>query len=261
MGRPIPRQTRSQANRRSVRESTLLQRTTTPVSTRSRRARRDTAKKTASNFPPSSTSQAAETPRILRPRTSQTQNSGSIQKCQCDDQCLSTSCLNRFMKTECHSGNCALPWCHNRPFTNPPRHRFEVFDTGLRGQGLRTIKPLAPGFVIEYKGKIRTESSGRPYSSYCISLGNGLVLDASEMDTQARYINHSCDPNCEVWNCIGADNKNHIGIFAKVAIKAGTELTISYFGSSKDRGHRTRPRGSDKKCLCGTDKCRGNIWA
>jgi histone-lysine N-methyltransferase NSD1 len=77
-----------------------------------------------------------------------------------------------------------------------------------------------------------------------------LGIDASRKGNQARFINHSCEPNCatQKWMVL---NQTRIGIFAQTDIAAGTELTFDYqferLGSGK------------QKCLCGTKSCRGYL--
>lgn len=55
----------------------------------------------------------------------------------------------------------------------------------------------------------------------------GLLLDATAKGGLARYLNHSCGPNCETqyWMVKG---ETRVGIFARQAIKAGTELCYDY---------------------------------
>lgn len=79
---------------------------------------------------------------------------------------------------------------------------------------------------------------------------NGLVIDAKEKSNHARFINHSCDPNCETqkWT---VGHETRVGIFTKKFIKAGTELTFDYQLDSLGNGK--------KQCLCGSSNCSGYI--
>jgi hypothetical protein len=76
------------------------------------------------------------------------------------------------------------------------------------------------------------------------------VIDAAEAGNISRYVNHSCDPNCELqrWQ-VGSEIR--IGIFAKRFIPAGEELTYDYKLSAK----------SAFKCYCGAASCRGTLKA
>ena len=79
---------------------------------------------------------------------------------------------------------------------------------------------------------------------------NGLVIDAKEKSNHARFINHSCDPNCETqkWT---VGHETRVGIFTKKFIKAGMELTFDYQLDSLGNGK--------KQCLCGSSNCSGYI--
>lgn len=56
---------------------------------------------------------------------------------------------------------------------------------------------------------------------------HGQLIDATSKGGIFRYINHSCDPNCETqkWT---VDGESCIGIFSKKFIKRGEELTFDY---------------------------------
>lgn len=194
-----------------------------------------------------------------------------LDRCGCMDNCSSKACLNRSTLVECDSDNCALDWCQNRPLSDPPRRALTVFDTGSRrGRGLRTDKSLPQGaFVAEITGRVRSargpNSGIRGGSHYRIALGGGRMLDAQCVDSQARYLNHSCDPNCEAWLWEGADGRSHIGVFTHVHVAAGTELTIRYHWSTRNKtnkGKRPPPKQRGRQeCLCGSPKCCGLLWA
>ncbi len=70
-------------------------------------------------------------------------------------------------------------------------------------------------------------------------------IDGLERSNQARYINHSCDPNCEVYI-----EKSRIMIYAIKNIPAGAELSYDYGEEYFDEF--LKPVG----CRCATKKCR-----
>lgn len=91
-------------------------------------------------------------------------------------------------------------------------------------------------FVIEYIGEVITESEFQDRMSeeyandrhhYCLNLDSGLVIDGYRMGNFSRFVNHSCDPNCEMqkWNVNGV---YRMGLFALKDIKAGDELSYDY---------------------------------
>ena len=91
--------------------------------------------------------------------------------------------------------------------------------------------------VIEYKGKPYThkqvEEDDRFDNSkaiYLFTLNKKIVLDGNIKSNTAKYINHSCNPNCEV-DII----KGKIWILAIKDIKRGDELSYDYgFGYDED---------------------------
>ncbi|KAM8920883.1 histone-lysine N-methyltransferase ASH1L [Pelodytes ibericus] len=172
-------------------------------------------------------------------------------------------CLNRMIFAECSPNTCPCgDQCHNQRIQ---RHEWvqclERFRAEGKGWGIRTKEPLkAMQFIIEYLGEVVSEQEFRnrmieQYHNhndhYCLSLDSGMVIDSYRMGNEARFINHSCDPNCEMqkWSVNGV---YRIGLYALKDISAGTELTYDYnfhsFNTEKQQ-----------LCKCGFEKCRGII--
>nr|CAB3487044.1 unnamed protein product [Digitaria exilis] len=88
--------------------------------------------------------------------------------------------------------------------------------------------------------------------AYIIYLNADESIDATRKGSLARFINHSCQPNCETrkWNVLG---EVRVGIFAKQDIPFGTELSYNYnfewYG------------GVMVQCLCGAASCSGFLGA
>ena len=108
--------------------------------------------------------------------------------------------------------------------------------------------------IVEYKGKIITKKQvednpkfDNGKAIYLFDLNKKYDLDGDFKFNTARLINHSCDPNCEVY---GEGQK--IWIFAMKDIKKGEELTYDY-GFSFDENFKDFP------CRCGSKKCVGYI--
>ena len=95
------------------------------------------------------------------------------------------------------------------------------------GLGLFATKPIKKGdFVIEYTGEsITPEESDRRGGKYLFTVTDKLVLDGKGRDNIARYINHSCKPNCyaEV-----DEEEEKVNIYAKRNIQEGEELSYDY---------------------------------
>ncbi|KAF3768223.1 SET domain-containing protein [Cryphonectria parasitica EP155] len=152
----------------------------------------------------------------------------------------------------------------------PPKRKLTVFKTYTRrGRGLRTDEDLPQDiFVGEIKGVVRDmrDSDGDWSSSHFrMALSNGRELDATHVNSQARYVNHTCgEPNCgwEEWE--GADGKVHVAVFTVMPVKADTELTIRYHDCTQAGMEEPKaPPQQSKKgeaCLCGSDNCCGLLW-
>lgn len=98
---------------------------------------------------------------------------------------------------------------------------------GTHGLGLFSNVTFKKGdLVTEYTGeKITTDEANRRGGQYLFEINDDWVVDGKGRDHKARYINHSCAPNCypEI-----DEKEEHIFIYAKRAIKEGEELTYDY---------------------------------
>ncbi len=117
--------------------------------------------------------------------------------------------------------------------------------------------------IIEYIGEKITKKEGdrrsnerlnkylgseKTGSVYIFELNKKYDIDGSPLYNQARYINHSCNPNCEVEI---SDEKIWISSIKK--IKKGEELSYDY-GYSFDKNDFR-----DHQCRCGYKYCIGYI--
>ena len=109
--------------------------------------------------------------------------------------------------------------------------------------------------VTRAEGNLRSEKRLKKFlnseedgSVYIFELNSKFDIDGSYLYNKARYINHSCDPNCEV------DIKNdEIWISSIKNIKKGDELSYDY-GFEFDEDDFM-----DHKCKCGSKKCIGFV--
>ncbi|XP_064416656.1 histone-lysine N-methyltransferase ASH1L isoform X2 [Latimeria chalumnae] len=172
-------------------------------------------------------------------------------------------CLNRMIFAECSPNTCPCgeQCCNQRIQRHEWVQCLERFRAEEKGWGIRTKEPLKAGqFIIEYLGEVVSEQEFRnrmieQYHNhndhYCLNLDSGMVIDSYRMGNEARFINHSCNPNCEMqkWSVNGV---YRIGLFALKDMPAGTELTYDYnfhsFNVEKQQ-----------LCKCGSEKCRGII--
>lgn len=93
------------------------------------------------------------------------------------------------------------------------------------GFGLFAGEPISKGcFVIEYKGPILdNKTADKKAGRYLFRLDRRRTIDGSVRWNTARYINHSCAPNCEAIN-----EGDRIAIYAKKNIAAGEEFFYNY---------------------------------
>lgn len=75
------------------------------------------------------------------------------------------------------------------------------------------------------RAKGYSESGQRHF--YFMSLNKDEVIDATKRGGVARFINHSCDPNCLLQKWVVGKHVR-MGIFTKTFIPAGEELTFDY---------------------------------
>ncbi len=138
---------------------------------------------------------------------------------------------------------------------------YEVRRSKIQGRGAVAILPIRKGKKIdEYWGQpITHEEADRRYDdnegrhhTFLFVLDDDTVLDARYGGNDARFINHSCDPNCET-----LIEDGHIWIKAIKAIKPETELVYDYRFEWQDEYEPEDVRYY--ACRCGTTKCRGTI--
>jgi uncharacterized protein len=135
-----------------------------------------------------------------------------------------------------------------------PRHpSVEFRSSGIHGCGCFAIAEIAPDTrVIEYVGeKIdKTESARRceANNEYIFSIDDEFDLDGNVPWNPARFINHSCSPNCEALMI-----RNRIWIIAHRPIHPGDEVTFNYGYDLEDY--------AEHPCRCGAANCVGFIIA
>ncbi|CAH0491350.1 unnamed protein product [Peronospora effusa] len=167
-------------------------------------------------------------------------------------------CLNRAALVECIAGYCKSgDQCDNMRIQRGVMPSTQLINCGNKGLGMKLLEDIKAGsFVSEYMGEIVTEQEyhmrrvlyHNEKHRYMMVLSGGEVIDATRMGGWARFINHSCDPNCRVekWDVNGEER---CAIFALRDIVAGEELTFDYKFESFSKAEIT-------ECLCGAPTCR-----
>ena len=157
-----------------------------------------------------------------------------------------------------------------RPLTPTlPRYTSERVSLVVRrsrfhGRGVFTTRRIPAGTrVLEYTGERisyaeaarRYDDGGAPHAhTLLFTVDRRTAIDGAIGPGIARYVNHSCQPNCGTFV-----ERGRIFIETVREVPAGAELTYDY------RMHRPRPLPRDWRrryaCRCGAPRCRGTMLA
>jgi uncharacterized protein len=134
----------------------------------------------------------------------------------------------------------------------------------IEGTGVFAKRKIPRGTrVIEYIGQhvpinalYQVIAEGRPSRIYGFALNDTTAIDGARNGNDARFFNHSCDPNCEPYNFDG-----HVYIYAMRDILRGEELTFDYKLGPVETAARLADAGSRYRCRCHAASCRGTLLA
>ena len=139
---------------------------------------------------------------------------------------------------------------------------FEVRTSSIHGHGAFATRRISKGVrIIEYVGEriSPTEADKRYDDSLAnhphvllFSVDKQIVIDAGVGGNESRFINHSCEPNCET-----VIEKRHVFIKSLRAIPAGEELTYDYNLTREDQDDEELEKRYS--CNCGAATCRGTM--
>ena len=142
--------------------------------------------------------------------------------------------------------------------------RIQVRRSGVHGRGVYAVTEIAMGEVIvEYTGERidwdeamdrHPHDPSQPNHTFYFGLDDGTVIDALHGGNSARWINHSCDPNC-----YADEQGGRIFITALRNIAAGEELSYDYGLMLEAR--YTKKLKAEYPCYCGAATCRGTLLA
>nr|XP_012153816.1 PREDICTED: histone-lysine N-methyltransferase SETD1 isoform X2 [Megachile rotundata] len=140
------------------------------------------------------------------------------------------------------------------------KKQLKFAKSGIHDWGLFAMEPIAADeMVIEYVGQMvrpvvadlresQYEATGIG-SSYLFRIDLDTIIDATKCGNLARFINHSCNPNCYA-KVITIESQKKIVIYSKQPIGVNEEITYDY----------KFPLEDDKiPCLCGAPQCRGTL--
>jgi SET domain-containing protein len=141
---------------------------------------------------------------------------------------------------------------------------IRVSRSRVHGRGVFARRRIRKGTrIIEYLGdRVSHREADRRYDhksvddnhTFLFIVDRGAVIDGGANGNDARFINHSCDPNCE-----SVIDDRRVFIEAVRTIQPGEELTYDYqIGRDKED-----PPNVDEifACRCGASGCRGTmLW-
>ncbi|GLG95421.1 Histone-lysine N-methyltransferase ash1 [Gryllus bimaculatus] len=191
------------------------------------------------------------------------------QACNCvcpaevDKRGCGEECINRMVFLECSPQLCPCKeLCSNQRIQ---KHEWapglDKFMTKDKGWGVKTKYAIKSGeFILEYVGEVVSEKEFKDRMAsryindthhYCLNLDGGLVIDGHRMGGEGRFVNHSCDPNCEMqkWSVNGLFR---MALFALRDIQPHEELSYDYNFSLFNPAE-------GQPCKCGAANCRGVI--
>ncbi len=142
-----------------------------------------------------------------------------------------------------------------------PKPWYIVRRSSIHQRGVFARRDIPKGTrIIEYVGERITKAESKRRADaliekskktggaavYIFDINKRIDLDGDVKYNTARLINHSCEPNCEVF-----DERSRIWIYAKRAIRKGEELCYNY---GFDLEH-----WDEHPCRCGSAQCVGHI--
>ena len=134
--------------------------------------------------------------------------------------------------------------------------------SGIHGRGVYAREAIPAGArIIEYRGeRISNEEAERRYPddfegehhTFLFAVDDDTMVDAAFSGNLARWVNHSCDPNCET-----VIEGGRIYLESLRDIAPGEELAYDYNYILPER--HTPARKKRYPCRCGAADCRGTI--
>ncbi len=141
---------------------------------------------------------------------------------------------------------------------------FEIRASPIQGLGAFATRHIAAGTrLIEYAGERLTpeqaderypDVAGERHHTYLFAIDDDVVIDAAVGGNEARFINHSCDPNCDA-----VIENGRIWIETSRDVEPGEELAYDYAYVLAER--HTPAAKKRFPCHCGAARCRGTILA
>jgi uncharacterized protein len=144
------------------------------------------------------------------------------------------------------------------------RHPFVIRSSPIQGKGAFATQAIAAGTrLIEYAGERLTpeqadvrypDDAVERHHTFLFAIDDDIVIDAAVDGNDARFINHSCAPNCDA-----VVDDGRIWIETIRDVEPGEELAYDYAYILAERHSPAAKRRYP--CNCGAANCRGTILA
>jgi SET domain-containing protein len=141
---------------------------------------------------------------------------------------------------------------------------FEIRRSPIQGRGAFATRAIAAGTrLIEYAGERLTPEQadarypdviGERHHTFLFAIDDDVIIDAAVGGNDARFINHSCNPNCDA-----VVENGRIWIDTIRSIAPREELAYDYAYVLEAR--HTPAAKRQYPCNCGARTCRGTILA
>ncbi len=143
-----------------------------------------------------------------------------------------------------------------------PVRRFVVRKSGIHGRGVFALADIPKGVrLMEYLGdRMSHKEADRRYGdlhegsahTMLFAATDKVVIDATHWGSSARWVNHSCSPNCEA-----VEEDGRVFVETLRALRVGDELGYDY--ELIVEGRQTEKLKREHACCCGARKCRGTM--
>jgi alkylated DNA nucleotide flippase Atl1 len=151
------------------------------------------------------------------------------------------------------------------PAVHKGRRRLTIRRSPIHGRGVFALVDIEAGErLLQFRGAVirwdhvvggdQSLGAGGRGSTYLLAMANDTVMDCANGGNSTRYLNHSCEPNCQAVEIGGG-----IYLYALTRVRAGAELLIDYALAVDDPDHPDTK--ASYLCHCSARKCRTTMLA
>jgi hypothetical protein len=149
------------------------------------------------------------------------------------------------------------------------QRKLSVHRSAIHGRGIFAAVDLPAGTqLIEYKGRRLTHAEAHELyggtaetgHTFLFTLNDHYLIDGNFGGNSARWINHSCEPNCQATIYVDVnynEARDKVYIETTKPVRAGEEFTYDY-GIILAQRHTAKLK-SIWRCLCGSANCTGTL--